>query len=175
MRQHHHKYFSPLVGPSGWQPPETSDDRKKTTYDQRKVAKPHYQLLSKAELLYPEAFEPVSADFWHGVSQHQRDQLMRLQAIAMEKVGFEKDTPKFFLADSSTDRFGRSVPAKPPQTTNAPLATTAGVVLGVAAMAILLGFLPIYSPDTAGHSMLVLIAFGFTALIAGTVMARSAL
>jgi hypothetical protein len=178
MRQHLRKCYSPLVGPSGWQPPETSDDRKKASFDQRKIAKPQYQLLSKAELLYPEAFEPVSADFWHGVSQHQRDQLIRLQAIAMEKVGFEKDAPKFFIDDgaaSATDRFGRSVPAEPPRTTSAPLATAAGIVLGVAVMAILLGFLPIYSPEAAGHTTLVLVACGFTALIVGAVMARSAL
>ena len=58
-----------------------------------------YQLASRSEQFYPEAYRPLNEEFWRGVNPEQADALVKLQAIAMEKVGFEKGTPKFFIDD----------------------------------------------------------------------------
>jgi hypothetical protein len=64
-----------------------------------------YQLKSRSEGLYPELYQPVDQKFWHGINDNQADALMRLQAIAMEKVGFEKGAPKFFIEDDPGSQY----------------------------------------------------------------------
>jgi hypothetical protein len=64
-----------------------------------------YQLKSRSQGLYPELYEPVNKEFWRGISDDQAGALMRLQAIAMEKVGFEKGSPKFFIDDDPGSQY----------------------------------------------------------------------
>ena len=64
-----------------------------------------YQLKSRSEGLYPELYQPVNKEFWRGINTEQADALMHLQAIAMEKVGFEKGTPKFFIDDDPGSQY----------------------------------------------------------------------
>lgn len=56
-------------------------------------------LSSKSELLYPEAYRPVDPVFWAGLSQSQQNEVERLQAVAQEKVGYERGTQKYFIED----------------------------------------------------------------------------
>ncbi len=65
------------------------------------TAETGYQLASRSEQFYPEAYQPVNEEFWHGIQPEQADAVMKLQAIAMEKVGFEKGAPKFFIEDDA--------------------------------------------------------------------------
>jgi hypothetical protein len=58
-----------------------------------------YGLPSKAQELYPQAFRPVDTEFWRTLSAEQQQEQMRLQAAAQERVGFERNTPKFFIGD----------------------------------------------------------------------------
>jgi hypothetical protein len=58
-----------------------------------------FGLPSNSELHYPQAYAPVAAGFWEGLNPRQRTELERLQAIAQEKVGYERGTPKFFIQD----------------------------------------------------------------------------
>lgn len=56
-------------------------------------------LRSKSEELYPEAYFPVDTTFWEGLSEKQQAEVMRLQAVAQEKVGYERGTQKYFMQD----------------------------------------------------------------------------
>jgi hypothetical protein len=58
-----------------------------------------YHLRSRSEQDYPEAYLPVSREMWAELTPAQQEKALRLQAIAMEKVGFEKGAPKFFIDD----------------------------------------------------------------------------
>jgi hypothetical protein len=63
----------------------------------------HFGIGSKSEMLYPEAYRPVSRAFWEGLSAQQQHEVMRLQAVAQEKVGFERGAPKYFIDDFNPD------------------------------------------------------------------------
>jgi hypothetical protein len=76
----------------------SGEDRRHATHDKQVT---HYRLRSRAEQMYPGAFDGSNERFWRGLSDAQRDRLVKLQAIAMEKVGFEKGTPKFFISDDA--------------------------------------------------------------------------
>jgi hypothetical protein len=58
-----------------------------------------YRLRSRSEQDYPEAYLPVARELWEELTPAQREKAIRLQAIAMEKVGFEKGAPKYFIED----------------------------------------------------------------------------
>jgi hypothetical protein len=58
-----------------------------------------YGLKSRSEMNFPQAYAPVSREMWEKMSEEQQAQALRLQAIAQEKVGFEKSAPKFFIED----------------------------------------------------------------------------
>jgi hypothetical protein len=58
-----------------------------------------FGLASPSEAKYPQAYAPVDETFWEGLTDAQRSALDRIQAIAQEKVGFERGTPKFFIED----------------------------------------------------------------------------
>ena len=73
---------------------DDGDGEKKTG-----LAPSTYRLKSKSEVDFPEAYVPVDKELWEGLSPEQRKRAVRLQASAMERVGFEKGTPKFFIED----------------------------------------------------------------------------
>jgi hypothetical protein len=58
-----------------------------------------YGLKSASELNYPQAYAPIPREMWSALSEEQQALALRLQAIAQEKVGYEKHTPKFFIED----------------------------------------------------------------------------
>ena len=69
-----------------------------------------FGLQSSAVSKYPEAYREVSSVFWRKVSKEHSDRIALVQAQAMEKVGFERKTEKFFIEDfdpSLENRFGR--------------------------------------------------------------------
>jgi hypothetical protein len=65
-----------------------------------------YGLPSRSEMMFPEAYQPVGHEFWEGLTDTQRNELIRLQAVAQEKVGFERGTKKFFIDDFDPDKRG---------------------------------------------------------------------
>jgi hypothetical protein len=71
-----------------------------------------YGLKSRSEMNFPQAYAPVSREMWAEMSEEQKAQALRLQAIAQEKVGFEKSAPKFFIEDF--DPSNPNAPAKQP-------------------------------------------------------------
>jgi len=58
-----------------------------------------YGLASRSQSLYPQAYQPMDTQWWQGLTEEQRAEAMRLQATAQERVGFERDAPKFFIGD----------------------------------------------------------------------------
>jgi len=62
-----------------------------------------YGLKSASELNYPQAYAPIPREMWSALTEEQQALALRLQAIAQEKVGFEKGTPKFFIEDFDPD------------------------------------------------------------------------
>jgi len=58
-----------------------------------------YGLKSRSEQDYPEAYRRMSSIFWRALTDNQREQIMRVQAAAMEKVGFERGTDKRYIQD----------------------------------------------------------------------------
>jgi len=113
----------------------------------KQAADKEYRLRSKSETLYPTAFIPVSKEFYNELTQEQRDKLMKLQAIAQEKAGYEKGTPKFFIEDfdpSGASPVRSSEPADPVADA-APRLVVGGALLGAGVLAFALaaaGLLP---------------------------------
>jgi len=58
-----------------------------------------FGLTPRAVTAYPEAYRDISSVYWRQLSREQRDQIMQVQAVAMEKVGFERGTSKRFIQD----------------------------------------------------------------------------
>jgi hypothetical protein len=116
-------------------------------------------LRSKSELLYPEAYAPVDARFWEGLTEEQQHQLMRLQAIAQEKVGFERHTKKYFIEDFDPQA-GPISTERDLVTLATPRLVTGGVLLGAA---LTLGFL--YLLQSVTDPSYLYFALGF--LVAG--------
>jgi hypothetical protein len=118
-------------------------------------------LSSRSELLYPEAYKPVSREFWEGLSPTQQNEVMRLQAVAQEKVGFERGTQKYFIEDF--DPHGR---AKSPDVSlvelAAPRLVVGGMCIGAGVLSIALGLFQAL-PTTESLA-------GGLALVAGGVM-----
>ncbi|MDQ3023191.1 MAG: hypothetical protein M3R04_02215 [bacterium] len=54
-------------------------------------------LKSWSEMLYPEAYRDISNVYWKQLSDEERRQVMVVQARAMEKVGYEPGTSKYFI------------------------------------------------------------------------------
>ena len=68
-----------------------------------------FGLVSRSITAYPEAYRDVPQVFWHGLTREQRQDINRVQAAAMEKVGFEPKTQKRFIDDfdpHSENRYG---------------------------------------------------------------------
>lgn len=91
---------SPGPGPSS--PPAVKPD--KPWQRRRQQTETPYGLPSRSEMMFPEAYQPVSSEFWEGLSQSQRNEVIHLQAVAQEKVGFERGTPKYFIEDFDPDQ-----------------------------------------------------------------------
>ncbi len=100
--------------PNYGDPERRQSDRRKP---ERRAQATEYELKSRAETIYPEAFIPVSKEFYEGLTKEQRDKLIRIQATAQEKVGFEKGAPKFFIQDFEPD--GKSSRSSSAQTQTA--------------------------------------------------------
>lgn len=58
-----------------------------------------FGLKSRPMTSYPEAYAKVPKLFWHSMSSEHRERVMSVQAVAMEKVGFEPGTSKQFIQD----------------------------------------------------------------------------
>jgi hypothetical protein len=58
-----------------------------------------FGLTSRSAGMYPELYRDVSSVYWRSLTEEQREQIMRVQATAMEKVGYERGTEKVFIQD----------------------------------------------------------------------------
>jgi hypothetical protein len=119
------------------QPAERAARRRKIETSSRNV----HGLRSKSEQLYPEAYAPVDATFWEGLSSGQQAEVMRLQAVAQEKVGYERGTPKYFMEDfdpravSDVDSGTRLVAIAAPRLVIGGALIGAGLTLGTGLLA----------------------------------------
>lgn len=158
--------FTELPEPTGGHFYAPADDRRKGPRGRRKedheeeaeAGKPQpvdYKLRHRSMRDYPAAYEPVSRTFWTGLSKQQQDAVMRLQAVAMEKAGFEKGAPKIFIADfdpSNPDApmiqpGGRGAVAQAdPVAMAAPRLVLGGVLLGAGALTLALALIGILEP-----------------------------
>lgn len=91
---------------------------------------------SWAEIMHPELLAEMDPETLAELEPEQVKELFIKQAIAQEKVGYEKHTPKYFLPEEE-DPFpeGRKVRQADVYTVreiNRPLLITGGVLLGVA-------------------------------------------
>lgn len=119
-----------------------------------------YELRSASEVQFPELFSPVNTGFWAGLSEEQQLLVTRMQAAAMEKVGFESGTQKYFI-DAEIDRKDLyTVQGKRPE----PAETQGigggnwilgGILIGAGLAALALGVSPILSESAArlGHQL----------------------
>ncbi len=92
--------------------------------------------VSNAEIDYPELLKGVDPKYYESLTDEQRNDLVIKQAIAQEKVGYEKYAPKFFLPEEE-DPFpeGRHVEQADMFVAleiNRPLLIIGGLVLGLA-------------------------------------------
>lgn len=90
--------------------------------------------VSNAEIDYPELLKGVDPKYYESLTEEQRHDLIIKQAIAQEKVGYEKYAPKFFLPEDE-DPFpeGRHVEQADMFTAleiNRPLLIIGGAILG---------------------------------------------
>jgi len=113
-----------------------------------------YKLRHRSQRDFPQAYEPVSRTFWEGLSKQQQDAVMRLQAVAMEKAGFEKGAPKMFIQDfdpsnpnavSFSPRGGYARGADLVSLA-APRLLLAGALLGMGALALALSLFTVLAP-----------------------------
>lgn len=58
-----------------------------------------FGLQSRAVTDYPEAYAKVSQAYWRSMTPEHRRSVLAVQASAMEKVGFEQGTTKYFIHD----------------------------------------------------------------------------
>jgi hypothetical protein len=122
-----------------------------------------YGLPSMSELQYPEAYAPVSTVFWEGLTDQQRVEVMKLQALAQEKVGFERGTQKFFMEDFDPEEAQSSDPELRLVALAAPRMVFGGVLIGAGLTVAMLGI--------AGALLMApALGFGLTAALAGAAM-----
>jgi hypothetical protein len=98
------------------------------------VSRNAYGLRSKSEQMYPEAYAPVDETFWEGLSSGQQAEVMRLQAVAQEKVGYERGTTKYFIEDFDSRESGPSDPEARLVAIAAPRFVMGGALIGAALM-----------------------------------------
>lgn len=105
---------------------------------ERRAASQEYELKSRSESIYPEAFIPVSKEFYEGLTKEQQDKLIKIQAIAQEKVGYEKGAPKFFIGDfipGESTVPSRKSQAADPVSDAAPRLVVGGALIGAGLLA----------------------------------------
>ena len=90
-------------GASGEEPAIRQGGKDASATGQVVAQRGRFGLRSKSEMLYPEAYRPVDPVFWQGLSSDQQFEVMRLQAVAQEKVGFERGTQKYFIDTSELE------------------------------------------------------------------------
>ncbi len=102
--------------------------------------------VSNAEIDYPELLKVVDPKYYESLTEEQRHELLIRQAIAQEKVGYEKYAPKFFLPEEE-DPFPEGRHAEESDMfvaleINRPLLILGGLILGfvVGVAAVNLGF-----------------------------------
>lgn len=122
-----------------------------------------YGLPSTSEMQYPEAYKPVSTVFWEGLTEQQRIEVMKLQALAQEKVGFERGTQKFFMEDFDPDDEQSSDPELRLVALAAPRMVFGGALIGAGVTLAALGIL-------GGLAAAPALGFGLTAALAGAAM-----
>ena len=162
--------------------PLDEDRRKRDRRAADKSGKPFgrratdYQLSHRSQRDFPEAYEPVSTTFWEGLSQSQVDAVMRLQATAMEKAGFEKGTPKYFIDDFDPQNPNAAAAAAPTGRAHgsvvpnavaqaAPRLILGGVLMGMGSLACSLGILGLLEPG------MVIAGVATVALVTGAMLA----
>lgn len=105
-----------------------------------------FGLTPRAITAYPEAYRDVSSVYWRQLSREQRDQIMQVQAVAMEKVGFERGTTKRFIEDFEPGAEDVYAALVHEMTREQPLghkiaATIAGTIMSLIVTAIVLGII----------------------------------
>jgi hypothetical protein len=60
-------------------------------------------LLSRSEMMYPEAYRDLSTVYWKKLTDQERRQVDTVQARAMEKAGYERGTDKQFMQEIFED------------------------------------------------------------------------
>ncbi|MBN2082600.1 hypothetical protein JW859_10405 [bacterium] len=168
-----------LPGPEGGHFYAPPDDRRKLARGRRKddqepaLAGPvDYKLSHRSQRDFPEAYSPVSRTFWEGLSKEQQDAVMRLQAVAMEKAGFEKGAPKMFIADFDPSNPAAATGARgaiesDPVALAAPRLVLGGILLGMGGLALALSLIGMLQP------LGIVAAASATALIIGGIMAAN--
>jgi hypothetical protein len=131
-----------------------------------------YKLENRSETKYYQAYRPVNHEFWEGLSGEQRDAVMKIQAVAMEKAGFERGTPKYFIDDfdpgaenpmaqAATGPARRPVAAASETALAAPQLVLGGVLLGGGALSLVQGLTGLLAPmGLVVSAALVALAFG---------------
>lgn len=102
----HYDYLNCAGGQSGWQDLGALIDMS--------LGENRYGFVSRALELYPQTFKNLNTVFWHEMSDEERAELLRLQAAAQERVGFERNTRKFFIGDVQVE--GLPGPGEEPST-----------------------------------------------------------
>jgi hypothetical protein len=116
---------------------------------------PQFELRSQSETAFPTMFNPADSQFWHGLSDEQQLEVTRIQAAAMERVGFESGTKKYFIdADEDlTDLYTVLGQEKPTaEERNNELAgggkwIGGGVLIGAGVAALALALSPLVNPQ----------------------------
>ncbi|MCB1221365.1 MAG: hypothetical protein H7A35_07800 [Planctomycetales bacterium] len=98
---------------------------------------------SRSEEKYPEAYRGGNEEHWKKADMQHEYDVIRNQAIAQEKVGYEDDTEKFFMDDPDNPRreplneaerlrvFGKKENAVTLESLNGPPLVFGGMLLGI--------------------------------------------
>ena len=172
----HHELPEPQGG-HFYAPP---DERRKIARGRRKedqepetpTGPVNYKLSHRSQRDFPEAYSPVSKTFWEGLSQNQRDAVMRLQAVAMEKAGFEKGAPKMFIEDFDPSNPAATITPRgqvesDPVALAAPRLVLGGILLGMGGLALALSLVGMLKP------LGIVAAAAAAALVIGGIMAAN--
>lgn len=157
-----------VEGPAGRDEPEEKAKRKDRTYVKLPPTNvhgrlitgswPQYQLRSSSETAYPTLFAPAGSGFWQGLSEEQQLEVTRMQAAAMERVGYEKGTKKYFIdaEEDVSDLYivlGQDKPVAEEKTRELEGGARwvlGGMLVGGGMAAIALALSPLLSPDQLG-------------------------
>ena len=105
---------------------------------------------SRSEEKYPEAYRGGVEEHWQQQDIQNQYDIIRTQAAAQEKVGYEEDTEKFFMDDPNHPRFAQLTPeeklrvfgkqeqAVPLESLNGPPLVFGGLLLGISLTLIVL-------------------------------------